>query len=203
MAGAFLHLIAPAYLIGLIADGLIHLRPDGDLAGALREALAFSIWFVPAFVAAGVILTLVAALIDPLLRKGARKADPRGLVDHIQVSAAKLQRLLTSTNGGAEREIADRLTRIANAAVTLGELEAAPFARDFGRLVETTTAALDQAIESRPAILASLTTALSHLETALDERIGDRQRLREGEARTAARYIELRYGPTDFSGGRP
>jgi hypothetical protein len=54
--------------------------------------------------------------------------------------------------------------------------------------------------ESRTDILALATRSLQRIDDTLNDLAAERSRLNHGDARAVARYVENRYGPSDFSG---
>lgn len=199
-----MHLAVPAYLVWLavaLVPALTAPRLDYDrlAAAAGRASLLFLIVYTVGLIA----LTLATRALEPALRAGrARREarDPRAgpLQSQARVAAA----LRTAAGIGHSRNLQAARQR----------LEAAPWRHDDPRFqtlsadLARAAAAFGTALE-RPAPaerdeleeLAART--FNHIAEAAEQLADEQRRIDHGDARTLARYIELRYPHSDFASG--
>jgi hypothetical protein len=202
VAGAFLHFIIPAYLVAGLIDWLLRAEAGGDGEGFLRHLLPFSGYFLAAYAAAMLLCSLAAVGLDRLLlrRRALREAeDPKAAArrsEQMLAAAIRLGKGKFGAKGDAGLEQMLR-QRWIHADPRFQALSA-----DLQTLVQRSARALDHATDDgRAAIVEIACAAIDHVGQGLDAlETGERERA-ESEARTVARYVELRYGDSDFSGG--
>jgi hypothetical protein len=199
VAGGFLHFIIPVYLVAALADWLLGAGGNGE--AFLRHLLPFSGWFLAVYAAAMLACSLAAAGLDPVLRRRrARRqaADPAAPARRSELRLAGAVRLGKGKFGAAGDEALEQMLRRrwVHADSRFQALSA-----DLEAVVQRSAQALDRATEGGRAAIAEMAcAAIDHVGQGLDAlETAERQRA-EGEARTVARYVELRYGASDFAG---
>jgi hypothetical protein len=200
VGGAFLHFAVPAYVVTVAVVTLFNApagAPVGDLA---RLALGYSGWFLAGYTALALAATLAAAAIEPLvgIRRRRRDAidpsraaiDSRRRVTHALADARSLP-------GADLRQLADSL---AAPRWYHDDERYQALSQDLEQVVHAMAAANRTASdESRPDILALATRSLQRIDDTLGGLVAERGRLDHGDARAVARYVENRYGPSDFT----
>ncbi|MDH7637797.1 hypothetical protein [Sphingomonas oryzagri] len=201
VAGAFLHFVVPFYLIAIVIDVLLFGPREAGAEAMLRHALAASPALLGGYAGAALLATLLAGGIDPVLRW-------------------RRERRSRSNPAVMDSRLADRVARAAGlgkgrfgprADAALAALTTAPWqyghpghqaiARDLLDTVRASTAALASAPPERRAAIADMATAtIERLANARRELADENAAQDERKARAAAGYVEMRYGPSDFSG---
>lgn len=200
VAGIALHLAIPAYLLwlGIALLPLLTGSSSDELATAMGRA---SLQFLIIYIVAVVALTLATRALEPTLRQARERRearDPRtGALQSKQRVASALRTAISLGNGRPLLLAAQRL-------------EAAPWNHDDPRFQSLSTdlgraaAAFKTALDGTPAAgrdeLQELATSTFNRIAAAAEQLAEEQRqLDHGDARTLARYIELRYPSSDFA----
>ena len=199
VVGICLHFAIPAYLIFLLTGFLLSpVPPDGAEQGVrwiLRESGYFLVGFVLATVAGG----LIAALVDPPLRawrRFRRTRDPeRAAADSRRQLDTALRRIGAANWGDRSTRIAAAVARLTGGTWHHQDPDAQRLTRDLGEAAEAFVPALQGAQGARRAELAEMSVrAFERIADALEEQQAVKSRLDEGDARTIARLIDLRYG---------
>jgi hypothetical protein len=198
VAGAFLHFIIPAYLVA----GLIDWQLRGEAFQAfLGHLLSFSGSFLALYAAATLVCSLGAAGLDRLLRRRrARReaADPAVPARRSEARMAAAVRLGRGKFGARGDEALERMMHRhwVHADPRFQSLSA-----DLDAVVRRSARALAHAREEgRAAIVDIACAAIDHVGQGLDALEAGERAQAESEARTVARYVELRYGASDFAG---
>jgi hypothetical protein len=204
VVGVLLHFVIPAYLATIVIAGLL-----GAPRHASTEALlAFLLDATGAFVGAYVLLIVGAAgaarLLDPPLRRrrAAREAaDPRIAANRSQRRVVQALSQAGRLAVGAEAgRVTAAIAAIRESGWHHGDDRFQAMSADLAEATRAFVAAFDTAEPVRRAEIAGLAaTALERIAAALAALSAERRRLDEGDARTAARYIDARYGGSDFS----
>ena len=201
VAGAFLHFIIPAYLVAALVDWLLRAGAGGNGESFLRHLLPFSGWFLALYAAAMLLCSLAAAGLDRVLhrRRAMREAaDPAAPARRSEERMAAAVRLGKGRFGGkGDEALANMLCRRwIHADPRFQALSA-----DLSAVVQRSVQALDHATDDgRAAIVEMACAAIDHVGQGLDALETTERERAEGEARTVARYVELRYGASDFAG---
>jgi hypothetical protein len=202
VAGAFLHFVVPFYLIAVVIDVLLFGPREAGAEAMLRHALVVSPVLLAGYAGVALLATLLAAGIDPVLRR-------------------RRERRARSNPVVMDRRLADRVVRAAElgkgrfgsrADAALAALAAARWeyrhpghqalARDLLEAVSASTAALASAAPERRAAIAEMAAAtIERLANARRELADENAAQDERKARASAGYVEARYGSSDFSGG--
>lgn len=201
VAGAFLHFLAPIYLCVTIIAVLLRAPAGASWNRLLDDALAFSGPLLAFYAVLTALACLAAAIADPLLR---HRRDRRLLSDPAY-AASQSQQHLAGAIVQARALLGDR------AGPQLDVLQRAPWrhddsrhralAGDFADMIEATKAAYDSAsVDDRNKIATDANVALQHIVDALDRLLGAESSRKQSDAKAVNRYIELRYGSSDFSG---
>jgi len=201
VAGAFLHFIIPAYLVAALADWLLRAQTDGSGESFLRHLLPFSGWFLILYAAAMLVCSLGAAGLDRLLH---RRRSRREAEDPAVAAKRSGQRLAAAVRLGRGRfgaEADAALERMLHRHWLHADARFQALSSDLASVVRRSVHALDRATDDgRAAIIDMTRAAIDHVGQGLDAlEAAERQRA-ESEARTVARYVELRYGASDFAG---
>jgi len=202
VVGIFLHFAIPAYLIFLLAAFLLSPAAPVTAEARVRWLLGESGWFVGGFTFATFAAGIVSALIDPLLRRLRRRKqtrDPnRSAIASRQRSQQALARLLAADWGKANAQVAAAVERLKRDPWDHADAAGQRLSMDLMEAANAFVPALDSAHGAKRAELADLAAkALGRIADALEQQATDRSRLDEGDARTIARMIDLRYGDND------
>jgi hypothetical protein len=199
VVGIFLHFAIPFYLIALLCAFLfvpgVPVTAEARVQWLLRESGLFVIGFAAATTLAGI----VAAMIDPPLRalrrrRLAQDPDRPALASRKRAKAA-LTRLGTADWGQSGARVAAALTRLGGEPWDHRSAEGQRLSQDLAEAANAFIAALESARGMRRAELADLAAGtIDRIADALEQHHADKSRLDEGDARTIARLIELRYG---------
>jgi hypothetical protein len=204
VAGAFLHVAVPAYIVTVPLACLFAAPADPTVEDVLRLALPLSGWFLVVYAASGVIFSLAAALLDPMLRRQRRRRDARDPRVAVQRSGQRLSRAIAEARRLYGNQAPLALDRLAAAPCDHADPRCQALSSDLAEIVRTSAAALATApAERREVILETATAALDRIANAVAALHTERGRLDEGDALTIARYVESRYGTSDFAGDQP
>jgi len=199
VVGILLHFAIPLYLIALLAAFLF--LPDVPATGEarVRWLLRESGLFLIAFSAATILAGLVAAVIDPplrALRRRKRARDPAqpALASRARTRAA-LSRLGAADWGPAGARVGAALARLNRESWDHRSADGQRLSQDLAEAADVFIPALDSASGARRSEVAELAAnSIDRIAEALDQQHATKSRLDEGDARTIARLIELRYG---------
>jgi len=201
VGGAFLHFAVPVYAVA-VAVATLFAAPAGAPVNELaRLALGYSGWFLAGYTALTLLATLAAAAIEPLIGMGRRRReaiDPsRAAIDSRRRVTHALAEV-RSLSGADLHRLADVL---AAPRWDHDDVRYQALSQDLEQVVRAMVAANRTASgESRPDIVALATRSLQRIEDTLRDLAAERSRLDHGDARAIARYVENRYGPSDFTG---
>jgi len=201
VGGASLHFAAPVYLVTVAVATLFNAPAGAPVSDLAKLALGYSGWFLAGYAALTLAATLAAAAIEPLIgiRHRRRNAidpsraaiDSRRRVAHALADARSLP-------GVDLRRLADAL---AAPRWDHDDERYQALSQDLEQVVRAmTTANRTASNESRPDIVALAIQSLQRIDHTLGNLASERSRLDHGDARTVARYVENRYGPSDSAG---
>jgi len=199
VVGIFLHFAVPLYLIALLAAFLflpgVPATAEARIQWLLRESGLFVIGFTAATILAGI----VAAIVDPplsALRRRRQARDPNQLILASRKRAqAALARLGAADWGVAGTRVTAALARLSREVWDHGSAEGQRLSQDLAEAANAFIPALDSASGAKRSELADLAAgAIDRIADALEQQHADKSRLDEGDARTIARLIDLRYG---------
>ena len=203
VAGAFLHFVVPVYLVAVIVDTLLVVPKDAGAEAMFRAALPFSARFLAGYGLAAIAVSFAAAITDPLLRARRRHRARRDPSAGARLSEQRLRRAVARGRGLFGTRADALLLAIGAARWDHDDPRFRSLSADLDELVRTSADALSAATPDRRAEIGNRATgAIGHLQIALrelNEAHGDRQ---DADAQAVARYVELRYGPSDFSGSQ-
>jgi hypothetical protein len=204
VAGAFLHFIAPAYLVAIPVACLATAPAGATLSTLARLAIGYSGWFLLAYTALALLATATIAAIEP----GFRSNQARRQAKDPRVAARASERRVSRAIADGRRQLGLDAVRILDSIQgprwDHGDSRFQSLSTDLAQVVGTAIAATDSAPPERRAEIATLsTTSLQRIEDALAALHAERSKLDEGDARTVARYIESRYGNSDFASEAP
>ena len=201
VAGAFLHFVVPAYLVAVIVDTLLAMPKDAGAEAMLRHALPFSGRFLAVYAQHALAVSLGAAAVDPLLRARRRRQARQSPQAGAWLSARHVARSVAQGRGrfGARADAA--LAMMGATRWDHGDPAYQSLSADLHTLVRASADALSAAAPDRQAEIGERATrALEQLQDALEDLNRAQDQRRDADAQAAARYVELRYGPSDFSG---
>jgi hypothetical protein len=201
VAGAWLHFVAPAYLVAIPVAALATAPPGATTSTLLRLALGYSGWFLLAYAALALLSIAAVAALEPALRSGQARREARDP----RLAARASERRVTRAVMDGRRQLGDEALRILDAIQGErwhhGDARDQALSADLAEAVRTSIAAIRSAAPERRDEIAALSAAsLRRIDSALATLHAERGRLDEGDARTVARYLELRYGNTDSAG---
>jgi ElaB/YqjD/DUF883 family membrane-anchored ribosome-binding protein len=193
VAGAFVHFVVPAYLVALVIDTLLAMPSGATVETMLRHALPFSGEFLVAYLAITVFISLGAAIIDPLLRARRKRQVRHDPMAATRLSEQRLQCAVARGRGLFGAPADSILQAIKAARWDHGDPRYRSLSADLEDVVRTSAEAPTDAIAE------TATRALAHLQDALHDLNHAQGERRLADAKAAARYVELRHGPSDFS----
>jgi len=201
VGGAFLHFAVPVYLVTVAVATLLAAPAGAPLGELARLALGFSGWFLAGYAALALFATFSAAAIEPLIGIRRRRRDA---IDPSRTAIDSRRRVTHALADVRSLPGAD-LHRLANALAAPrwdhDDVRYQALSQDLEQVVRAMTAANRTASdESRPDIVALATRSLQRIDDTLRDLTAERSRLDHGDARTVARYVENRYGSSDFAG---
>lgn len=207
VAGTFLHLVLPIYILAVGADALIVASNGASTEAIMRHALGFSWRFLAVYAGVAVLATLVAAALDPILRR-ARRGPSAIDRQPAQLSAARLTAALRRGRGRFGAQADALLASIGAARWDHADPRFQVVARDLASLVSASAEALAAAPPAKKAEIASMTTgALARIASGLDQLTQEHSARAEDAARTVVNFVAARYGrdelgpKSDSSGG--
>jgi hypothetical protein len=202
VAAAFLHFIVPFYLVAILLDVLAAKPHAPNAEAVLRQILAISPALLGSYVGFAMLLSGVAALVDPVLqRRRARRnaADPRAAARRSELcvqQAARLGKALFGPRADAA------LAHLVTAGWDHTDFRQQALSRDLLEAVAASATALSTAWPARRTAIADMAAdSLDHIVAAQNELADDRALEDERKVRAIAGYVEARYRPSDFSGG--
>ena len=199
VVGIFLHFAVPLYLIALLAAFLFLPDVPTTAEARVRWLLRESGLFVVGFAAATILAGMVAAIVDPPLRalrrrKRARDPDQPAFASQKRAQAA-LARLGAADWGGSGARVTAAIERLSRENWDHRSAEGQRLSQDLAEAANAFVPALESARPARRGELADLAAdAIDRIADALEQQHLTKSRLDEGDARTIARLIELRYG---------
>ena len=181
-----------------LVDWLLRAEAGGTF---LRHLLAFSGWFLVLYAAAALVCSLGAAGLDGCCAGAApcaRRPIPRPRRGGPRRRVAAAVRL-GQGRFGAEGDAALDACCAGTGSTPIPAFRRSP--PTWKRSSSARSTALDHATDDgRAAIVEMACAAIDHVGQGLDAlEAGERERA-ESEARTVARYVEMRYGDSDFAG---
>lgn len=199
--GAFLHFAVPAYLVTVLVVTLFN-APSGASASLLaRLALGYSAWFLAGYGALALAGTVAAAAIEPALASGRHRRNASDPSVPAAASRLRVTRALAAARALPGVEVGRLVESLAAPRWDHDDSRFQELSRDLDQVVHAmTTAHASASAQSRPDIADLATRSLERIDTALRDLADDRSRLDHGDARTVARYVENRYGSSDFAG---
>ena len=201
VGGAFLHFAVPVYLVTIAVVTLFN-APAGATTGDLaRLALGFSGWFLAGYAALTLAGTIAAAAIEPALAIGRRRrqANDPGIL--ATASRLRVTRALADARALPGVELHRLIDMIGAPRWDHDDSRFQALSQDLAQVVEAMCSAnATSSAQSRPEVVDLATRSLRRIDEALGALAAERGRLDHGDARTVARYVENRYGPSDFAG---
>ncbi|MBO9574714.1 MAG: hypothetical protein J7494_03165 [Sphingobium sp.] len=201
VAGAFLHFLAPAYLCVTLIAVLLRAPAGASWERLLDDALAFSGPFLLGYAGLTVLACAAAAIAEPILQ---RRRARRLLRDPAYVASQSHQRLaaaIAQARALLGPEASAQMDSLQTASWRHDDPRYRALAGDFADMIRTAAAARDSAPgDDRHKIITDANVAVQHITEALDRLLAAESGRKQSDAKTAARYIELRYGSSDFSG---
>lgn len=199
VVGGLLHFAIPLYLLFLLVSILAAPRLPAATEAWARWGLHESVAFLIGFSAIVVLAGASAALADPPARRLRQRRQARDPGRSVTASRDRVQRAL------ARLEAANWDSAKSQVATAIAQLQRGPWyhdtvagqrlSMDLLEAANTFATALASAPSAKRAELAELAAhALGRVADALVQQAADQGRLDEGDARTIARLIDLRYG---------
>jgi hypothetical protein len=202
VAGIALHLAIPAYLLWLAVALFPYLTgSDRDqLAAALgRASLQFLILYTVVVVA----LALATRAMEPALRVVRERREARDPRAAAGASKARVAAVLGSGGSlGHSQAVHAALERLQSAPWRHEDQRFQTLSIDLAQAMSAFVRAFDAAPPGEREELQALAAGTLNRIAGAAEQLGEeRRRLDHGDARTLARYIELRYPSSDFASG--
>ena len=199
VVGIFLHFAVPLYLIALLGAFLFLPDVPATTEARVRWLLHESGLFVAGFVVTTILAGMAAAIVDPPLRalrrrKRARDPDQPAIVSRKRAQAA-LARLGAAEWGNSGARVTAAIERLNREEWDHRSAEGQRLSLDLAEAASAFVPALESARPGARGELADLAAgAIDRIVDALEQLHADKSRLDEGDARTIARLIDLRYG---------
>jgi len=203
--GLLIHLALPAYVVTMGVAILVAAKPV-SLLRSLHIALVAGAWFIPAY---GMLIAAVALAV----RAGDRRADDRRTslaaldpqlaarhsAQRVAAAVASLEQI--AANPGDAEGLRAAVVMLRDGAWRHDDKRFQSLAADLAKAAGAFAASFDAAVAGqRSEVQLLATTAVEQIAGELQRLAGEASRLDHRDAQVAARYIELRYGGTDFTG---
>lgn len=200
VGGAFLHFAVPVYVV-TVAVATVFAAPAGAPLGELvRLALGYSGWFLAGYAMLALAATFAAAAVEPLLGRRRRGRDAISSSRAATASRTRVTSALSEARLLPDADLHRLVDTLAQPRWNHDDDGYQALSRDLAQVVHAMAVANATASdESRPDILALATRSLQRIADALSSLAAEQSRLDHGDAHTAARYVENRYGPSDFA----
>ena len=211
VVGVLLHCIIPAWLVTLVCAIVLTGPASLTTAGMADVALSASLKFLAVYGPLVLVAALLARLVDPALRRRRARRFARDPAAAAIRSARCLKRATATiarvSTGAASSRLGDTVAAIGRASWRHEDPRYQALSADLDQAAQVFATACASATPDRqPQIVALAETAFDHILQNLHALSADRSRLDEGDARTIAGYIDLRYGdpdPADLAGRLP
>ena len=201
VGGAFLHFVVPAYLVTVAVVTLFNAPAGASVGDLLRLALGYSGWFLAGYAALALAGTIGMAAIEPALAIGRHRRQARDPGFASAESRLRVTRALAAARSLPGGELLRVIDSIGTQRWDHDDSRFQTLSEDLYQVVRAMTAANATAsTKSRSDIIDLATGSLRRIDDALGELVADRSRLDHGDARAVARYVENRYGSSDFAG---
>ncbi|HWU72935.1 MAG TPA: hypothetical protein VN137_05585 [Sphingomonas sp.] len=201
VGGAFLHFAVPVYVVTVAMATLFAAPARAPLGELARLALGYSGWFLAGYAALALTATLAAAAVEPLLGHRRRGRDAISSSRAATDSRTRVTSALSEARSLPDADLRRLVDTLAQPRWNHDDERYQALSRDLAQVVHAMAVANDTAsAESRPDILALATRSLQRIADALSGLAAEQSRLDHGDAHTVARYVENRYGPSDFAG---
>lgn len=200
-----LHLALPAYVVTVSLAILIAAAPV-SLPRSLHLALVTGAWFIPAYA------VLIAVVALAARAEGRRASDRRAALAAIdpdvsarhsaqRVAAAVASLEQIGAGPGETARLRAAVTMLRDGAWRHDDTRFQSLAADLAKAAGAFAASFNAAIAGqRSEVQLLATTAVEQIARELQRLAAEADRLGHRDAQVAARYIELRYGGTDFTG---
>jgi HAMP domain-containing protein len=199
VVGIFLHFAIPFYFIVLLGAFLLSASPPADIAEGVRWLLRASGWFLGGYALTTLLAGIAAALLDPLLRairarRRIRHPDAAARLSERRAAEA-IARIGAADWGPAAPRIAAALRHVAAEPWNHADPHGQRLSCDLSDAANAFLPALASARGDKRAEISGLAAdAIERIAGAIEQLARDKSRLDEGDARTIARMISLRYG---------
>lgn len=201
VGGAFLHFAVPAYVLCVAVITLLNAPARVSLAELARLALGYSGWFLAGYVTMAIAATTVAAAIEPALELRRHRHLAHDSAFAATASRLRLTHALAEARGLPGADVHRLLDSIGGPRWDHDDPRFQALSNDLTQVVHAmSTANATASDQSRPDIIDLATRSLRGIDDALATLAAERGRLDHGDARTVTRYVENRYGPSDFAG---
>ncbi|WP_404710247.1 hypothetical protein [Sphingomonas sp. MMS24-J13] len=197
--GIFLHLTVPAYLLTLAVVGTSAALHGRSLAAMLGQIVHLSGWFLFGYTLLGVASVAGLALAEHGIGRwrGRRETPP---TPQARQSAARLDHAVATGHRVLAHASAPALHALSETAWDHADPRIQALTADLAELLDRTAVALASAPRDRRDAIAKLgLESLDHIAASFAALAAERSRLDEGDVRVIARYVEARYGTSDFS----
>ena len=201
VGGAFLHFAVPVYVV-TVALATLFAAPAGAPLGELaRLALGYSGWFLAGDATLALAAPIAAAAVEPLLGRRRHGRDTTNSSRAATDSRMRVTKALAEARSLPDAGLRRLVDTLAQPRWNHDDERYQALSRDLAQVVHAMAVANATASdESRPDILALATRSLQRIADTLSGLLAEQSRLDHGDARTVARYVENRYGPSDFAG---
>lgn len=200
-AGIALHFAVPAYLLWL-AVALLPLLASGGKDQFAAAAGRASVQFLLFYALFLVVLSLTTRALEPAINSARERREARDPQTAPRQFKARLNSALRAAASlGDDRELRSAIQRLQSAPWRHDDERFQTIVSDLERATKAFATASDGAGPAERREVEELARgALNRIAEAVEQLAEEQRRLDHGDARTLARYIELRYPSSDFAG---
>lgn len=201
VGGAFLHFAVPAYVVIVATVTLFNAPAGASTTDLARSALSHSGWFLAGYLMLALAATLAAAAIEPMLGFVRGRRDATDTTQAANASRLRVTKAIADARSLPGGDVQRLIDSIAMPRWNHDDSRFQALSQDLVQVVQAMTAANATASDkSRPEIIALATRSLRQIDIGLSSLTEEQARLDHGDAHAVARYVENRYGPSDFAG---
>jgi hypothetical protein len=201
VGGAFLHFAVPAYVVIVAMVTLFSASSDASASDFARLALSYSGYFLGGYAALTLVAMTAAIGVETLMGASARRRRPHDPGRSALESRRRVSRALANARSLPGADCQRLVDSLASPRWDHDDSRYQALSNDLEQVVHAMTTANRTASDaSRSDIVLLAIRSLQRIDDALGKLEAERGRLDLGDARTVARYVENRHGPSDFAG---
>ena len=201
VGGAYLHFAVPAYLISMPLAAIFLSPAHASIAAMIALVPELSALFLGGYAVLTASSVIVALAVERLLRFRHARREARDPRFAAKASSRRVARAISDGIRLLGPEAAQTLDAFRSPRWDHEDERFQALSADLAELMRTASAGLATAPPERRAAIAELAvSSLYRIEAGLTVLYAQRSRLDEGDLHTVARYVAMRYDPSDFAG---